>query len=177
MDHRTADLRSRLQMEGEKDDKRELVKDETELEAVLDATSEMYRLLHELDMFAGVWKQRCDAPTTMIAMCLEQLARYLEAKAQYTNLNLMYAGDTDASKFSSISLGALAGGTGHGITGAMASAGPVIVRKSEFCVWESRWIECAKELCQWEVLTEFSRSCLHTDCSMISCGVSRNGAP
>jgi FAT domain/Phosphatidylinositol 3- and 4-kinase len=132
-------------------DKRLLARTEAELESVLDAISEMYRLLHERDMFAGVWKVRCKAPSTTVALCMEQQARFSEAQAQYAKLNITYSSNIEAGTFASNSLG-------HCMRSASEHVG-----KAEVCLWEERFVECARELCQWDVLTEFSRSCVHTD--------------
>jgi phosphatidylinositol kinase/protein kinase (PI-3 family) len=133
------------------EDKRMVAKTEAELESILDATAEMYRLLQERDMFAGSWKLRCKAPATTVALCMEQQARFADAQSQYSDLNLTHSSNIEAGNFASSSYDRILNARG----------GPV--GKAEVCLWEERWVECARELCQWEVLTEFSRSCVQTE--------------
>jgi phosphatidylinositol kinase/protein kinase (PI-3 family) len=159
LDRRDAALRKKLQDAPPGGDARVSAKVEGELELVLDATGELYRRLNELDMFAGVWKGRCEAQATTLSLCLEQQARYVDAQAQYSELNMRYAGDVSSSRFASRSVGRRS--TASSVVTAVPERIPV--GKAEICLWESRWIECARELCQWEVLTEFSRSCVHSE--------------
>jgi transformation/transcription domain-associated protein len=163
LDRRGALLRQELERAASVDDVRVGAKIEAELESVFDAAAEMYRQLNELDMFAGVWKGRCHSPTTTVALCLEQQARYADAQDRYTELNMRYAGDVEGGKFSSSAVGRGGRSAKLAAAGTAAAAGRVAVGKAEVCLWEARWIECARELCQWEVLTEFARSCIHSD--------------
>lgn len=118
-----------------------------ELEDVADARAELYRLLHERDFLAGSWKVRAKSPLTKKALVLEQVAKYSQAQNVYgTAMSLQLS---TGSGFSFRDEGS---GLPHDQPG-----------KAEVCLWEERWIDCARKLCQWEVLTEFARVVVNTE--------------
>ena len=50
-----------------------------------------------------------------------------------------------------------------------ASAGQVTgVTKTELCLWETNWLESAKQLNQWELVSDFARSVDHTELQLHS---------
>lgn len=130
---------------------------EAELESVLDASAELYRLLNEQDYFAGVWKSRARSISTVAAITLEQRGCLAEAQDRYADAMGRNLADISAGSFARSSVGTGA----YGVTPGMFTHGPV--GKAEICLWEERWILCAQKLCQWEVLTEFSRSVVHSE--------------
>lgn len=113
-----------------------------ELEDIHDAQALLYRQLNERDYLSGMWKSRSKSLTTRKALSYEQLGQYAHAQEVYSiamNANLT-SNDTGVF-FSKIDRPG----------------------KAEICFWEERWIECAKKLCQWDVLTEFSRVVVNSE--------------
>ena len=49
----------------------------------LDALAEMYSLLNEEDMWAGLWQQRCRYPETATAIAYETQGFYEQAQSAY----------------------------------------------------------------------------------------------
>ena len=49
----------------------------------MDALAEMYSLLNEEDMWAGLWQQRCRYPETTTAIAYETQGFYEQAQSAY----------------------------------------------------------------------------------------------
>ena len=49
----------------------------------MDALAEMYSLLNEEDMWAGLWQQRCRYPETATAIAYETQGFYEQAQSAY----------------------------------------------------------------------------------------------
>lgn len=96
----------------------------------LDCLSEMYSLLREDDLFAGLWQKRATFSDTITGVTYEQHGMFEQAQAAYesamSKAKIEYA----------------------------QNAAPASVQ-SEFRLWEEHWIRCTKELNQWEVLLEY----------------------
>ncbi|OQR70315.1 Transformation/transcription domain-associated protein-like [Tropilaelaps mercedesae] len=99
----------------------------------LDCLSEMYSLLREEDLFAGLWQKRAKYQETITAATYEQHGMFEQAQLAYE--------------------AAMAKGRNEFAT----SSAPLTVQ-SEFRLWEEHWIRCTKELNQWEVLLEYGNS-------------------
>ena len=134
---REKDTRARLAAAKNLKDEKTVREMLAELEDIGDALSSIFLTLNERDCRAGQWKARGRAPQTAQALCMEQLGMYKEAQELYS--------DALASDFSDM----IDPETKAGI--------------AEFSFWEERWIDCARHLCQWDVLTEFSRTVVHTN--------------
>mmetsp|Transcript_3976 Transcript_3976/g.6916 ORF Transcript_3976/g.6916 Transcript_3976/m.6916 type:complete len:1721 (-) Transcript_3976:97-5259(-) len=119
-----------------------------------DALGELYKLLHEDDLVCGLWRRRSNSEETRSGLALEQLGMWQRAQ------EVFFAAMTKAQTQTGTSVGVPGlDGSMHG--GGGGGGGPV--SKAEMCLWEEHWIQCARQLNQWDVLTEFSRSVNHTE--------------
>ena len=97
---------------------------------VLDALSDMYSQLCEEDMWAGLWQKHAHYKETLQATALEQQGFFEQAQGAY---------DVAMTKFKQD-----------------FSAAPAPYKtQREAMLWEERWIRCAKELNQWDLLLEY----------------------
>lgn len=94
-----------------------------------DLLAELYRLLSEHDLYYGLWKRRTKIEETKVGLTLEQYGEW--QKAQEVFLNAMNKGNSNELKSLS---------------------------SSEIALWEQHWLNCAKRLNQWDLLTDFSRA-------------------
>nr|XP_039255466.1 transformation/transcription domain-associated protein-like [Styela clava] len=102
----------------------------SEQQEILDSLCNLYSLLREEDMWAGLWQKRCKFPDTAKAIAFEQQGFFEQAQSTYESL--MSQARDDHNK------------------------GPApITNIPEYQVWEEHWIRCCKELNQWEILTEY----------------------
>ena len=99
----------------------------------MDGLAELYGLLQEEDMWAGLWTKKAKYPETNIAICYEQQGFYEQAQGAYELAMSKYRTDV-ATK---------------------PAPGSVM---QEVRVWEEHWIRCSKELNQWETMLEYSSS-------------------
>lgn len=119
------------------------LKYEDEKQAIMDVSAQIYRMLNEVDCFSVLWKKRGINTWTSEALSLEQRGRVDEAQELYAQCMRQYQGT-------------FAGGTYQ--LNSMVKIDPNSIQKREVMLWQERWILCAKNLCQWDVLTEYSRS-------------------
>jgi transformation/transcription domain-associated protein len=94
-----------------------------------DALSELYRLLNEQDVYVGLWMQRCQSDITRAGLSLSQHGHWQDAQEVFFK----------------------------GIQRATAGQAPG-VSKTEMCLWETQWLNSAKQLNQWDLITDFSRT-------------------
>ena len=104
-----------------------------------DALAELYRLLGEQDALVGLWRQRCNSDVTRAGLALAQHGHWQEAN------DVFFRGMQRASA-----------GQVSGVT------------KTELCLWETNWLNSAKQLNQWELVADFSRSVEHTEMQLHS---------
>ncbi|XP_068742186.1 transformation/transcription domain-associated protein-like isoform X1 [Montipora capricornis] len=104
----------------------------------LDALAEMYSLLNEEDMWAGVWQQRCRYPETATAIAYETQGFYEQAQSTYELV--MSKAREEHNR---------------------GPANPQLT--SEYNLWEQHWVSCSKELGQWDLLMEFGKTKGHTN--------------
>eukprot|EP00178_Gracilaria_changii_P010551 TRINITY_DN306_c0_g1_i1.p1 TRINITY_DN306_c0_g1~~TRINITY_DN306_c0_g1_i1.p1 ORF type:complete len:4478 (+),score=542.02 TRINITY_DN306_c0_g1_i1:496-13929(+) len=131
-ERRENDVRLRLARDSISDRTRNVL--EGELEDIADAQVSIFLGLQETDNLAGAWKKRARSQNTVRALSYEQMGLYADAQDFYAEV----LGD-NMSRVSNLDEAKDVGG-------------------NEVLFCEERWIECAKSLCQWEVLTEFSRT-------------------
>ncbi|XP_041939848.1 LOW QUALITY PROTEIN: transformation/transcription domain-associated protein [Alosa sapidissima] len=105
---------------------------------ILDSLAELYSLLQEEDMWAGLWQKRCKFPETSTAIAYEQHGFYEQAQESYEKAMEKARKEHERSNIS-----------------------PAIF--PEYQLWEDHWIRCSKELNQWEPLTEYGQSKGHTN--------------
>lgn len=104
----------------------------------LDALAEMYSLLNEEDMWAGLWQQRCRYPETATAIAYETQGFYEQAQSAYEVV--MSKAREEHNR---------------------GPANPQLT--SEYNLWEEHWVSCSKELGQWDLLMEFGKTKGHTN--------------
>ncbi|XP_056109006.1 transformation/transcription domain-associated protein [Rhinichthys klamathensis goyatoka] len=102
---------------------------------ILDSLAELYSLLQEEDMWAGLWQKRCKFPESSTAIAYEQHGFFEQAQETYEKAM------EKARKEHNVS--------------------PAIF--PEYQLWEDHWIRCSKELNQWEPLTEYGQSKGHNN--------------
>ncbi|MEJ1281789.1 transformation/transcription domain-associated protein [Cricetulus griseus] len=100
---------------------------------ILDSLAELYSLLQEEDMWAGLWQKRCKFSETATAIAYEQHGFFEQAQESYEKAMDKAKKEHERS-----------------------NASPAIF--PEYQLWEDHWIRCSKELNQWEALTEFGQS-------------------
>ncbi|TSK14648.1 Transformation/transcription domain-associated protein [Bagarius yarrelli] len=104
----------------------------------LDSLAELYSLLQEEDMWAGLWQKRCKFPETSTAIAYEQHGFFEQAQESYEKAMEKARKEHERTNTS-----------------------PAIF--PEYQLWEDHWIRCSKELNQWEALTEYGQSKGHTN--------------
>uniref|UniRef100_W5MQE4 Transformation/transcription domain-associated protein n=1 Tax=Lepisosteus oculatus TaxID=7918 RepID=W5MQE4_LEPOC len=105
---------------------------------ILDSLAELYSLLQEEDMWAGLWQKRCKFPETSTAIAYEQHGFFEQAQESYEKAMEKARKEHERN-----------------------NASPAIF--PEYQLWEDHWVRCSKELNQWEVLTEYGQSKGHTN--------------
>uniref|UniRef100_A0A0K2TN82 Transformation/transcription domainassociated proteinlike [Nasonia vitripennis] n=1 Tax=Lepeophtheirus salmonis TaxID=72036 RepID=A0A0K2TN82_LEPSM len=95
-----------------------------------DALSEMYSLLKEEDMWAGLWQKKAKYTETNIAIAYEQQGYFEQAQGAFELAMTKYRND-------------------YGMT-----PSPVSISQ-EVRLWEDHWLRSSKELNQWELLLEY----------------------
>ncbi|KAM7381938.1 hypothetical protein PAMA_012683 [Pampus argenteus] len=105
---------------------------------ILDSLAELYSLLQEEDMWAGLWQKRCKFPETATAIAYEQHGFFEQAQESYEKAMEKARKEHERS-----------------------NVPPAIF--PEYQLWEDHWIRCSKELNQWEPLTEYGQSKGHSN--------------
>ncbi|XP_030610392.1 transformation/transcription domain-associated protein isoform X4 [Archocentrus centrarchus] len=105
---------------------------------ILDSLAELYSLLQEEDMWAGLWQKRCKFPETATAIAYEQHGFFEQAQESYEKAMEKARKEHERSNVS-----------------------PAVF--PEYQLWEDHWIRCSKELNQWEPLTEYGQSKGHSN--------------
>jgi len=98
-----------------------------------DSLAEMYELLNEDDLAAGLWQRKAKFQETITALSYEQQGLYELAQTSYE--------------------GAMSKARDQNNNGRLD---PRLL--SEYQLWENRWVRCAKELGQWDILIEFGKT-------------------
>ncbi|XP_055697058.1 transcription-associated protein 1 isoform X2 [Phlebotomus papatasi] len=100
---------------------------------VYDPLSQMYSVLQEEDLWAGLWLKYAKYPETNNAIAYEQMGFFEEAQNAY---------DIAMSKLKTD----------------MANGPVAFDINNELLLWENHWIRCAKELNQWDLLLDYAQS-------------------
>lgn len=135
-------LETKGRSSGHSQDEKSNSKIRAELEDIADVQAELYRQLHERDYLAGLWKARSRSNSTATALDFEQLGQYAHAQDVYSKALEGHVSSNEGSN---------------------TFAKSEKPGKAEICLWEERWIECARNLCQWDILTEFSRVVVNSE--------------
>ena len=99
----------------------------------MDGLSELYYLLQEEDMWAGLWIKKSKYSETNIAIAYEQQGFFEQAQGAYELAMSKFRSDVNAKPASTTHM-------------------------QEVKLWEEHWIKCSKELNQWETLLEYGNS-------------------
>ncbi|KAK3258235.1 hypothetical protein CYMTET_32712, partial [Cymbomonas tetramitiformis] len=138
------------------------------------ALAELYRLLSEEDMLAGLWRadpelQRCLPQNLFPKQQQQDQQQRIMRHVATSNLEETRAGMALAQHgmwpqaqdmfFRAVAKkqSAWAPSSGAGQQPQPGQAG-----REEMCLWEERWIEATKQLNQWDVLGDFAKSVEHT---------------
>ncbi|XP_023232044.1 transformation/transcription domain-associated protein-like [Centruroides sculpturatus] len=97
----------------------------------LDALADMYSMLKEEDLWAGLWQKRAKYTETNIAIAYEQQGFFEQAQGAFELAMSKARQDHNT-----------------------APASPAL--HSEYRLWEEHWIRCSKELNQWDMLLDYS---------------------
>jgi len=100
---------------------------------IKDSLSEMYTKLCEQDMWAGLWQKHARYRETNIAIAYEQQGFFEQSQAAYESV------------------------MGKSRLEYNSTPAPPTLR-SEYKLWEDRWIRCSKELNQWDTLLDYGHS-------------------
>lgn len=106
---------------------------ELPIQETFDSLAEMYEQLSEDDMAAGLWQRKARFQETITALSYEQQGLFELAQTSYE--------------------GAMTKARDHSNSGKLD---PRLL--SEYQLWEDRWMRCAKELGQWDILIEFGKT-------------------
>ncbi|XP_044261128.1 transcription-associated protein 1 [Tribolium madens] len=100
---------------------------------LLDSLGELYSLLCEEDLWAGLWLKHAHYKETSIAIAYEQHGFFEQAQSAYDSAMAKHKQDN--------------------------SMGPVPTHtQREVLLWTERWIRCTKELNEWNVLMEYAKN-------------------
>ena len=100
----------------------------------MDALSELYSLLREEDMWAGLWQKKAKYPETNIAIAYEQQGFFEQSQGAYELAMTKYRNDYSAGHPSPMSI------------------------QQEVKLWEEHWLRGSRELNQWETLAEYANT-------------------
>lgn len=92
-----------------------------------DALAQLYKLVNEDDIMCGLWRKRCYSESTKVALSLIQHGYWQEAQD-------VLAESTKASY-----------------------AGQNAVKRGEAAMWVEQWVNCSKQLNQWDILLEYAQ--------------------
>ncbi|XP_065666832.1 transformation/transcription domain-associated protein isoform X3 [Hydra vulgaris] len=106
---------------------------EIPVQETFESLAEMYELLSEDDMVAGLWQHKARFPETLTALSFELQGLFEHAQTSYESAMSKAREQSNNSRLD-----------------------PRLL--SEYQLWEDRWVRCAKELGQWDVLIEFGKS-------------------
>ena len=106
---------------------------ELPIQETFDSLTEIYSMIGEDDMWAGLWQRKCRFSETACAIAYEQQGLFEQAQNSY-ELAMSKAREQYSN----------------------GKSDPRMV--SEYQLWEDHWVRAAKELGQWDILMEYGRS-------------------
>lgn len=92
-----------------------------------ESLDELYHLLHEEDMRCGLWRKRSVTAETRAGLSLVQHGYWQHAQSLFCQ-----------------AMG-------------KATRGTYTVSKGEMCLWEEQWLNCSRQLGQWDALADFGK--------------------
>lgn len=111
----------------------QVVSQDLEQSTIFDPLSQMYSVLQEEDLWAGLWLKHAKYQETNNAIAFQQMGFFEEAQSSY---------DFAMAKFKQD----------------VANGPAPFEMNSELLLWEQQWIRCAKELNQWDILLDYAQS-------------------
>lgn len=105
----------------------------SQTQEALDALADIYELLKEEDLWAGLWQKRAKYNETLIGIAYEQQGNFEQSQGAY-ELAMSKARQDYNTNASPVSL------------------------QAEYRLWERHWIRCSKELNQWDLLLDYGNS-------------------
>lgn len=96
--------------------------------------AELYQLLNQQDLFYAIWRKRATYPETTKSLTLEQYGFWRDSQQSFQQAMELVRSGT-------------------------AKPPP----SSEGSLWQEGWLQSAKHLNQWEVVSEFATQCGHSD--------------
>ena len=105
----------------------------TPVREAMDGLSELYYLLQEEDMWAGLWIKKSKYCETNVAIAYEQQGFFEQAQGAYELAMSKFRSDVNNQPTSTKTM-------------------------QEVKLWEEHWLRCNKEMNQWETLLEYGNS-------------------
>lgn len=99
----------------------------------IDSLSEIYEILQEEDLWAGLWQRRAKYQETLIGIAYEQQGFFEQSQGAFELAMTKARNDYDTNP------------TPTALQG-------------EYRLWEKNWIRCSKELNQWDLLLDYGNS-------------------
>ncbi|XP_045469394.1 transcription-associated protein 1 isoform X2 [Harmonia axyridis] len=100
---------------------------------LLDSLGDLYHLLCEEDLWAGLWQKHAHYKETSVAIAYEQHGFFEQAQAAYEAAMVKHKQD--------------------------AATGPTpTYTQREILMWNEHWVRCMKEQNQWEALKEYAKN-------------------
>ncbi|XP_017777683.1 PREDICTED: transformation/transcription domain-associated protein isoform X2 [Nicrophorus vespilloides] len=112
----------------------ELENGENPKKEIYDCLGQLYAQLCEEDLWAGLWQRHAYYKETSIAIMYEQHGLFEQAQTAYENAMLKHKQDNNTN------------------------GPPPMYTQREVLLWTDHWIRCAKELKQWDILSEYSKA-------------------
>lgn len=144
-DLRDGALRVKQEMADRQQDERLNTMYTSEREDIAVARAAIFRQLNEQDLFCGLWKAKAKSVYTTEGLCFEQTGQFVEAQEAYAEAMAVELRDRSPETI---------------VSNSRPSSQP---NQNEVCLWEERWVECARNLGQWDALKEFGRVTINSD--------------
>lgn len=104
--------------------------------SLYDHLAQMYSIMQEEDLWAGLWMKYAKFPETNTAIAYEQMGFFEEAQGAYDVIMTKYKQEVGTTP-------------------------TPIDTNSELQLWETHWLRCARELNQWDIILDYAK--MHKD--------------
>ncbi len=140
----------------------------------IQALSRLYSKLGEQDMCSALVRVFALNPNTRVAVSMETYGFITQAQKLYYDCMVAELGEIGSGGSSSSSFQAGSSGGIPGQSTQLVNGSKSVTSAMELNTWEERWIECAADLCQWNILEEFSMTLQYPDLLLESSWKSHN---